>query len=724
MRNKMMKLVLLLLLCHFSSSVKHSLKFYVTASSGDPNLPEYMSIGRIDDIQVGYCDGSKKILETRQEWMKKIVDDNPQIWKWQMQDCFEILPPLFKNRLNSLIQLFNHSEGSGVHILQLLDGCEWDETTGEFTGFSRFGYDGEDFIELDLKTLTWTALRPEAEIIKQKWNEDTVEIKDYVELFTGIYPEWLKLSLKYGNSSLLRTDVPSVSLLQKTPSSPVSCHATGFYPDRAMMFWRKDEEEIHEGVEHGEILPNHDGSFQMNADLDISSVSPEDWRRYDCVFHLSGVEDDIITKLDETQIRTNWEKPSNMTTSIIISAVIVVVVFAAAAGFMVHRKKQDQRQPPDPENSSELSEKRMKTLLLLLLLCHVSSSVKHSLKFYFTASSGVPNLPEFMIVAEVDDIQVGYCDGSKILGITYHIKIPVENPQIWEWQIEQCFETEPPSSNNALNSLIQLFNHSEGSGVHILQRIEGCEWDETTGEFTGFVQYGYDGEDFIELDLKTLTWTALRPEADIIKQKWDEDTVRMKRNEELLTQKCPEWMKMNLKYGNNSLLRTDVPSVSLLQKTPSSPVSCHATGFYPDRAMMFWRKDGEEIHEGVEHGEILPNHDGSFQMNVDLNISSVSPEDWRRYDCVFHLSGVEDDIITKLDETQIRTNWVRPDNQISIFTTTTIISAVVVVAVVIVAAAVGFMVHMTTNGKTLVALEKNQEIKSSFQMLTDFNSNT
>ena len=77
--------------------------------------------------------------------------------------------------------------------------------------------------------------------------------------------------------------------------------------------------------------------------------------------------------------------------------------------------------------------------------------------------------------------------------------------------------------------------------------------------------------------------------------------------------------------------------------------------------MMFWRKDGEEIHEGVEQGEILPNHDGSFQMNVDLNISSVSPEDWRRYDCVFHLSGVEDDIITKLDEEQIRTNRGKSD---------------------------------------------------------------
>ena len=72
---------------------------------------------------------------------------------------------------------------------------------------------------------------------------------------------------------------------------------------------------------------------------------------------------------------------------------------------------------------------------------------------------------------------------------------------------------------------------------------------------------------------------------------------------------------------------------------------------------MFWRKDGEEIHEDVERGEILPNHDGSFQMSVDLDLSSVTPEDWRRYDCVFQLSGMKDDIITKLDKAVIRTNW-------------------------------------------------------------------
>ncbi|MEQ2311922.1 hypothetical protein AMECASPLE_025573 [Ameca splendens] len=54
-------------------------------------------------------------------------------------------------------------------------------------------------------------------------------------------------------------------------------------------------------------------------------------------------------------------------------------------------------------------------------------------------------------------------------------------------------------------------------------------------------------------------------------------------------------------------------SVSLLQKTPSFPVSCHAAGFHTNQAEMFWMKDGEEIHQGVEEGEILPNNDGTFQ---------------------------------------------------------------------------------------------------------------
>ncbi|XP_042292295.1 major histocompatibility complex class I-related gene protein-like [Thunnus maccoyii] len=232
-----------------------------------------------------------------------------------------------------------------------------------------------------------------------------------------------------------------------------------------------------------------------------------------------------------------------------------------------------------------------------------------------------------------------------------------DDPQHLEWCTQQCLLDQHKYKAH-IDILKQQLNQTEG--VHIFQNIFGCEWDDETGEFNGFVQYGYDGEDFIAFDLKTLTWIAPKPQAVITKHKWDKDRVHNEWWNYYLTQHCPEFVKRYLDLGKSSLLRTEFPSVSLLQKTPSSPVSCHATGFYPTRAMMFWRKDGEEFHEDVEHGEILPNHDGSFQMGVDLNLSSVTPEDWRRYECVFHLSGAKNDIVTKLDKKVIRTNWEFP----------------------------------------------------------------
>ena len=83
---------------------------------------------------------------------------------------------------------------------------------------------------------------------------------------------------------------------------------------------------------------------------------------------------------------------------------------------------------------------------------------------------------------------------------------------------------------------------------------------------------------------------------------------------------------------------------------------CHATGFYPDRVVVFWRRDGQELHEQVDPGEVLPNHDGTFQVSVDLDLTAVPQEDWGRYECVVQLKGIED-IPTPLDPALIRTNW-------------------------------------------------------------------
>ncbi|XP_070841044.1 major histocompatibility complex class I-related gene protein-like [Chaetodon trifascialis] len=313
-------LFLLLLFCHVSSSVKHSLKFFLTASSGVPNFPDFVGAAVVDEHLVVYCDSITKTVKPKQEWMKTLLENDPQELEWYREHCFEIQPNLFKTIMYSLKQRFNQSED--VLIFQRMSGCEWDDEPGEADGFNQYSYDGEDFLSFDLKTLTWIASKQQAVTTKLRWDAYEARVK-YMEIFlTRVCPERLKRYLVDGKSSLQRTERPSVSLLQKTPSSPVSCHASGFYPDRATLIWRKDGEELHEDVELGEILPNHDGTFQASADLKPSAS--EDWGKYECVFHLSGV-DDIVTKLDKAAIRTNWEFPVVAVVAVVIGLLLLIL---------------------------------------------------------------------------------------------------------------------------------------------------------------------------------------------------------------------------------------------------------------------------------------------------------------------------------------------------------------------------------------------------------------
>ncbi|XP_049460571.1 major histocompatibility complex class I-related gene protein-like [Epinephelus fuscoguttatus] len=347
-----MKLLLLFLFCHVSSPVKHSLEYLLTASSGVPDFPDFVGTSVVDDILVANCNTNEKIVEPKQDWMKKIFQHFPGSMEAYTQMCLVNLPYGFKATIFRLKQDLNQT--GGIHTLQARIGCEWDDETGEVNGFNQYGYDGEDLMSFDLKTLTWIAAKPQAVITKITRNASRYVVFDVDGIYvTQICPYFLKIYVSYGNSVLLRTDLPSVSLLQKSPSSPVSCHATGFYPNRAMMFWRKDGEEIHEDVDIREILPNHDGSFQMSVDLNLSSVPPEDWRRYDCVFHLSGVKDDIITKLDKAVIRTNLVSPSQSPAGPVIGVVVGLLLLLALCitGIFLWRRNHHGFRPANNSSS-------------------------------------------------------------------------------------------------------------------------------------------------------------------------------------------------------------------------------------------------------------------------------------------------------------------------------------------------------------------------------------
>ncbi|XP_071388572.1 major histocompatibility complex class I-related gene protein-like isoform X3 [Centroberyx affinis] len=337
-----MEFILLLLFCHVASPVTHSLKYFFTGSTQVPNFPEFVAVALVDEVQIGHCDSNIKRAEPKQEWMNKVIADDPQHLQWYTAHCMRS-QQAFKAELEALKQRFNQT--GGVHTYQRIVGCEWDDETGDYVNsYEQHGYDGEDWLVLDLKTLTWIAPTPQAVITKQNWDNDRDRLARKKNFLSHICIDWLKKYVDYGKSTLQRTVLPSVFLHQKSPSSPVSCHATGFYPDRVMLFWMKDGEELQDLMDKGEILPNHDGTFQTSVQLDVSSVKPEDWGKYECVFQLSGVKEDIVTKLNGAEIKTNQDPPQ-FPTALVIGVVVGLLLAICIAGVLIWRRNNNGFKP-------------------------------------------------------------------------------------------------------------------------------------------------------------------------------------------------------------------------------------------------------------------------------------------------------------------------------------------------------------------------------------------
>uniref|UniRef100_A0A3Q1GX39 MHC class I-like antigen recognition-like domain-containing protein n=1 Tax=Acanthochromis polyacanthus TaxID=80966 RepID=A0A3Q1GX39_9TELE len=181
----------------FLNFITHSLKYFVTASSQVPNFPEFEAVGMVDDVQIVHYDGNTRTAVPKQDWMKKVIDDDPEYFKRStnifMSEQQDFKDNIEKNVLRSLCL-------SDVHIYQVMYGCEWDDEMNEVNGYRQYGYDGEDFISLDLKTETWIAPNQQAFITKQKWENNkarTAYLKNY---HTQICPECECLVLVPGSS--------------------------------------------------------------------------------------------------------------------------------------------------------------------------------------------------------------------------------------------------------------------------------------------------------------------------------------------------------------------------------------------------------------------------------------------------------------------------------------------------------------------------------------------
>uniref|UniRef100_A0A3B1J6P7 Ig-like domain-containing protein n=1 Tax=Astyanax mexicanus TaxID=7994 RepID=A0A3B1J6P7_ASTMX len=260
------------------------------------NFPEFTAVSLVDGVQI--------------KWIKKVVGDMPDYWD-RATDILQGHQERFKVNVQTAMQRFNQTKG--VHTWQEMYGCELHDD-GTKRGYDQYGYDGEDFITVPTK---------------QKWDRagDANYIKTYME---NECIEWLEKYVENGRSVLERKVPPEVSVLQKDSPSEVVCHATGFFPKAVMISWQKNGEELNEGVELRETLPNQDGTFQKRS---ILNVSPEELKnnQYSCVVQHSSLEKELVR---------NFEPGMGGVIIGAVVAVLLLVLIAAIVGVVVWKKKK------------------------------------------------------------------------------------------------------------------------------------------------------------------------------------------------------------------------------------------------------------------------------------------------------------------------------------------------------------------------------------------------
>ncbi|KAG9261550.1 H-2 class I histocompatibility antigen, Q9 alpha chain-like, partial [Astyanax mexicanus] len=310
----------------FFISGSHSLQYSYTVVSPGTNLPEFTAVGQLDGEQIVYYDSNISEIIPKTEWIKN-VDDYAEYWN-EETTRLQCDQQRAIDDLTRAVQFSNHTEG--VHTFQSVYGCEKDDD-GTERGYKRNSFDGDDYISLDLNTETYNAVVPEA--VPNKWLERADTVRNQKAYLLNECIELLQKYVKYGRSTLERKVRPEVSVFQKNSSSPVVCHATGFFPKSVNISWQKNGEELNEDVELREMLPNQDGTFQKRS---ILTVSPEELKNnnYTCVIQHSSLEKELVLRVSD--------RGDGVSVGVIIGVVVAVLllVFIACFGvFSIWKKK-------------------------------------------------------------------------------------------------------------------------------------------------------------------------------------------------------------------------------------------------------------------------------------------------------------------------------------------------------------------------------------------------
>ncbi|XP_026110939.1 major histocompatibility complex class I-related gene protein-like isoform X2 [Carassius auratus] len=268
------------------------------------------------------------------------------------------------------------------------------------------------------------------------------------------------------------------------------------------------------------------------------------------------------------------------------------------------------------------------------------------------SAAGQTPFPEFSAVLMLDDVQIAYYD-SKTWKLVYRSHNESKYYDEEKSNAEYVFRVQ----YNELKYLEFHYNdHFNHSGVHVTQRLAGCEL--LNNDKPGPLYYwdAFDGQNVGEL---TFDIEKKEIQNKLLWKTWDQAAqFRIKfLHQNVYHPICIKTLRRYLNMEKNNVMRKVKPRVRLMKKMlPDSQglqISCLATGFYPRHINLTLFRDGQPVDDDqITGGEILPNGDGTYQMRKSLVISKEKLRQEHKYNCTMQRLNLDNklDITSDVDE--------------------------------------------------------------------------
>ncbi|XP_021021801.1 hereditary hemochromatosis protein homolog [Mus caroli] len=232
----------------------------------------------------------------------------------------------------------------------------------------------------------------------------------------------------------------------------------------------------------------------------------------------------------------------------------------------------------------------------------------------------VPVLPQFLTLRYFDDEPfLPYKKSSRTDSQEPRIKDHLR-AETWARETEDLQEVEEQLKGMLAEVTAQ---NSQDMDLHILQATFGCEL-QRNGSTRGIWKLGYDGQNLLTFDQKTLMWTVYMPSTKQNLTFWKTSAPKADLVKTFLDDICPAWLQRYLASLRNGLLDTGSPEVIVtFRNYPVGRITltCRAFGLYTRVATLTWLQHRKPVQQKTFGSEtVLPSGDGTYQAWVSIRV--------------------------------------------------------------------------------------------------------